>query len=418
MIFTIRKMKTNIIRPREKDNQIIQNNLNLQNEDHEYISYKNKVCIKPWGHEFLAYQSKKIGIWCLTLNEGHKTSLHCHFKKDTWIVVLKGCAKIETLQGTYILHPLDSILISKCTFHALGTFASSTTILEIEVFQELVSFSDKNDLLRIDDTYKRKPVGYESSVQIQTESLEQYGYFYIDNNTNIDMQNMKVESYLIKDKEEFNKIPECQRIFLIEGSIRSGNMYLKEGTLIDKNILHEIFIDQPIQLLCLSKIDWQEDQKIIYSMEHLKEVVYQLKSNKESIILTSGCYDILHVGHLHTLKQAKTLGSKLLVCLSSDEQIKALKGNSRPINNNEDRISLFKTIQYVDYIIPYKEKHIENEEMLGDIMKLVDPDVWVKGSDYTKEKILEKHPYLRKICLIDLVEEKSTTNIIRKILNT
>lgn len=200
--------------------------------------------------------------------------------------------------------------------------------------------------------------------------------------------------------------------------MRKGTTYLKEGSLLENNNLSNTYIDQPIQVLCFSKVDWQEDQKIIYSLEHLREVVHTLKANKDSIILTSGCYDILHVGHLHTLKQAKSLGSKLLVCLSSDEQIKALKGTTRPINNSEDRISLFKTIQYVDYIIPYQEKNIETEETLGDIMKLVDADIWVKGSDYIQEKILEKHPYLRKICLIDLVEEKSTTNIIRKILNT
>lgn len=137
--------------------------------------------------------------------------------------------------------------------------------------------------------------------------------------------------------------------------------------------------------------------------------------------MTSGCFDILHVGHLNTLKKAKSLGDILVVCLSSDEQIRSLKGESRPINNFEDRLNLFKTIECVDYILPYQEEYIETEETLGSIMKILDPDVWVKGSDYTLEGIKEKHPYLRNIQLLPLIEYRSTTNIIRKIkksLNT
>jgi rfaE bifunctional protein nucleotidyltransferase chain/domain len=402
-------MKTLVVSPVEKDLQIIRNNSGLQTEQHEEVSYLNKVCEKPWGYEFLVHQSPSIGIWCLTLREGHKTSLHCHFRKDTWIVVLEGCAKIQLSEDTHILHPMDAMLIPKYTFHSLGTYAPSTTILEIEVFDTSVHFSDKNDLLRVDDTYKRKPVGYESSVQVLSDDLERYHHFTLDSNHGKWCQRVTVSS-----PKDLLSLPSYERVFLLRGIVRSGRSYIKEGSLLD---LSTIQFEQPIDILCLSKIDWQEDQKIIYSMDHLKEVVRLLKLSKETLVLTSGCFDILHVGHLQTLKRAKALGTKLLVCLSSDEQIKALKGPTRPINNNEDRMSLFKTIQYVDFILPYQEQNIVQEQTLGEIMKLVDPDLWVKGSDYTKQGILEKHPYLRGIALIDLVQEKSTTNIIQKILN-
>ena len=119
---------------------------------------------------------------------------------------------------------------------------------------------------------------------------------------------------------------------------------------------------------------------------------------------------------IETLKKAKSLGHKLFVALSSDKQIQALKGVSRPVNKYEDRMNLFKTIKYVDYIILYDEEDIEKEKTLDDIMKLTNPSVWVKGSDYTKEAILAKHPHLRAIELVPLVEQKSTTNIVNKIL--
>ena len=106
-----------------------------------------------------------------------------------------------------------------------------------------------------------------------------------------------------------------------------------------------------------------------------------------------------------------------MICLSNDEQIKKLKGDERPINNYKDRIDLFKTIKYVDYIILYNEENIEREESLGEIMKIVDPYFWVKGSDYSIDKILEKHPYLKNIKLVNNIEDKSTTNIVNKIKN-
>lgn len=411
-------MRRYIALPCEKDSQIIQNNKELSTETHSNVSYTNKVCMKPWGYEYLVYESKKIGIWCLTLFQNHKTSMHCHFKKDTWIIVLQGCAKIELFQGTKMLYPMETLLIPKNTFHSLGTYSSHTTILEIEVFHETVTFSDKNDLLRVDDQYKRKPVGYESSVDVITEDLDKYGFFSLDTHESHILKNLTIQRKHIQSKNDIQHIKSSQLCFLLCGSIFHNNLYLKEGSLLPLESIEELHITEPFEVLCLHKIDWQEDKKIIHTFEHLQSIVSSLKLKNEKIILTSGCFDILHVGHIHTLKEAKSLGTKLIVCLSSDEQIKALKGSARPINNNQDRIDLFKIIHYVDYIFPYQEENIETEQTLGDIMKFVDPDFWVKGTDYTKEGILKKHPYLRNIALIDLVQEKSTTNIIQKILNT
>ena len=105
-----------------------------------------------------------------------------------------------------------------------------------------------------------------------------------------------------------------------------------------------------------------------------------------------------------------------MVCLSSDEQIRHLKGDTRPINSYWDRIDLFKMIECVDYIILYNEVNSETEETLGNIMQIVDPSLWVKGSDYNIETIRQKHPYLKAVKIYNNVPNFSTTNIIKKIL--
>jgi D-beta-D-heptose 7-phosphate kinase/D-beta-D-heptose 1-phosphate adenosyltransferase len=166
--------------------------------------------------------------------------------------------------------------------------------------------------------------------------------------------------------------------------------------------------------LSLDKLDYTEDRKIIYDLEQLKILKNTILRDKK-VVLTSGCFDILHVGHLSILKNSKNLGDILIVCLSNDKQIKALKGDNRPINNYQDRLELFKTISYVDYVIIYDEEDIEKELTLDTIMKIIDPDVWTKGDDYTVENIRQKHPTLKNIHLFKNIEDKSTTNIIKKI---
>lgn len=398
--------------PTQKELQIVNNNIQIQNEQHEYIDYKNKVCLKPWGYEFLVYESTKIGIWYLKLNKGHSTSLHCHFNKDTFIIVLSGSAKIKLIDNEIInLNVLSSIFLPKQKFHALSTFSDETYIIEIEIFNENTEFSDKNDLLRIDDMYQRKTTGYESSINVLTDNLDKYNYFFFSNNFNKLINGVSISVSNIS-----NCLSNCNYNILIDGTIYQNGKYIKEGSLLD-NFTNMHPINDSTLVLSLNKPDYKEDAKLIYDIDQLQLLKHNLDKEHKKIVLTSGCFDIIHVGHLNTLKQAKQCGDCLIVCLSNDKQIKLLKGDNRPINNYDDRINLFKTISYVDYIVLYDESNIEHETTLGNIMKLLDPEYWVKGNDYNVEDILKKHPYLRNIKLFDNIEGKSTTNIIKKIRN-
>jgi hypothetical protein len=161
---------------------IISNHTQLQHEKHAVIEYKNKVCVKPWGHEFLVFQNKRVAIWCLTIKKGHQTSLHCHFNKDTQIIVLKGAAKISLMDNKNIaLSEMSSVFLPHYNFHGISAFSDEVCLLEIEIFNHRLDYSDKNDLLRINDDYNRNKTGYESSVKVleSTDELFSYKYFYL-----------------------------------------------------------------------------------------------------------------------------------------------------------------------------------------------------------------------------------------------
>jgi len=130
------------------------------------------------------------------------------------------------------------------------------------------------------------------------------------------------------------------------------------------------------------------------------------------IIFTNGCFDLLHVGHIELLKYAKSLGGYLVVGINSDESIKKLKGQSRPINNEFTRKTLLESIKYVDEVVVFSE----NTPL--ELIKRIQPDIIVKGGDYKKEDVVgyefEKQGLL-EIKLFDYISGISTTSIIEKI---
>ncbi len=125
------------------------------------------------------------------------------------------------------------------------------------------------------------------------------------------------------------------------------------------------------------------------------------------IIFTNGCFDILHIGHVELLKYAKSLGSKLIVGLNSDNSVKLLKGNNRPINNQNDRKIILESIQYVDEVIIFNEKTPYN------LINIIKPKIIVKGGDYLPEEVVGKE--ISEVRIFNYVEGYSTTKTIKRI---
>lgn len=146
--------------------------------------------------------------------------------------------------------------------------------------------------------------------------------------------------------------------------------------------------------------------------ENLDKILKKLKDENKKTVMTNGCFDILHAGHVRYLKESKKFGDVLIVGLNSDSSVKALKGESRPINSELDRAEVLAGLEAVDYIILFDE--ISPIKLLDKIK----PDVYTKGADYTIETLPEAKTVLGnggRIEFIKLVEGKSTTKIIDKI---
>lgn len=128
-------------------------------------------------------------------------------------------------------------------------------------------------------------------------------------------------------------------------------------------------------------------------------------------IWTNGCYDILHIGHMHLLKYAKSLGNKLYVGIDSDQRIAELKGNNRPINNCLSRKFMLENIRYVDHVIVFNtDKDLENAIIKYNI------DIIVVGDDYKYRNVIGSD--LAQVKFFPKIKEYSTTNLVSKIKDT
>ena len=111
------------------------------------------------------------------------------------------------------------------------------------------------------------------------------------------------------------------------------------------------------------------------------EVINQAKRNGEQIVMTNGCFDILHMGHINYLMKARTLGDRLIVAVNDDDSVKRLKGETRPINPVTNRMAVLSALACVDWVVPF------NEDTPEELITLFKPDVLVKGGDYTEDQI-------------------------------
>lgn len=122
-------------------------------------------------------------------------------------------------------------------------------------------------------------------------------------------------------------------------------------------------------------------------------------------IWVNGCFDVLHIGHIQLLEYAKTLGY-VLVGLDSDERVKQLKGDDRPINPLEHRIKMLKSLEFVDDVITF-----DTDTELNDILYVYQPDVIVIGDEYRTKKIIGSE-HAREICFFEKTIDISTTKIL------
>ena len=146
----------------------------------------------------------------------------------------------------------------------------------------------------------------------------------------------------------------------------------------------------------------------IKTFDEIEKTVKRLRKKGSKIVFTNGCFDILHRGHVSYLDIAKSFGDILILGLNSDDSVRRLKGNNRPINHENDRAFILAALKSVDYIVKF------DEDTPYKLIELIQPDILVKGADYENKKIIGSD-IAKEVKLIKFIEGCSTTNIINKI---
>lgn len=150
----------------------------------------------------------------------------------------------------------------------------------------------------------------------------------------------------------------------------------------------------------------------ILTLEQLIQKLAFWKFKSKKIVFTNGCFDILHYGHIEYLAKASDLGDILIIGLNTDSSIQRIKGPSRPINKEHHRAMQLASLSFVDAVVTF------DENTPYELIKLVQPDILVKGNDYKKEDIVGYDILMAKggsVETIDFVEGLSTTNLIKSL---
>ena len=153
------------------------------------------------------------------------------------------------------------------------------------------------------------------------------------------------------------------------------------------------------------------EKKIAYTAKEAENTLSLWRFKDDKIVFTNGCFDILHRGHIEYLAKAASLGTKLVIGLNTDASVKRLKGDSRPINDENARALLLASLVFVDKVILF------DTDTPRDLIDFVQPDVLVKGGDYKPEEIVGYDIVKAKggeIVTLDFVEGYSTTSLIEK----
>ena len=150
----------------------------------------------------------------------------------------------------------------------------------------------------------------------------------------------------------------------------------------------------------------------IYSLSKLKKIIDEEKNRGKKIVLANGCFDLIHVGHIRYLKEAKEKGDILVVALNSDDSVKKLKGRGRPLLEERERAEIISSFYFVDYVIIFPEINVAK------VLITLKPHIHAKGSDYTVNTVPEKDivkNYGGKIKITGGPKVRSTSEIIKEI---
>jgi len=152
--------------------------------------------------------------------------------------------------------------------------------------------------------------------------------------------------------------------------------------------------------------------KKILKKDVLRKKLEELRKKGKKIAFTNGCFDILHVGHVRYLREARKTADALVLALNSDSSVRSIKGEKRPLINEKERAEILAALEFVDFVTIFKELTPLK------LIKYLKPDILIKGGDWPEEKVVGREEVKKwggRVEIIAEVKGKSTTNIVEKI---
>ncbi len=150
----------------------------------------------------------------------------------------------------------------------------------------------------------------------------------------------------------------------------------------------------------------------VIKLQDIEKLGEKLKKEGKKIVLANGAFDLFHVGHLRYLSAAKEEGDVLFVAVNSDDSVRRLKGEGRPIFPQEERVEIISSLPFVDYVFIFEDDTVEN------VIRLLKPDIHAKGTDYTPETVPEAgivREYGGEVRIVGDPKNHSTTSILEKL---
>jgi D-beta-D-heptose 7-phosphate kinase/D-beta-D-heptose 1-phosphate adenosyltransferase len=192
----------------------------------------------------------------------------------------------------------------------------------------------------------------------------------------------------------------------IDESVKFSN--LAAGVVVGKIGSATATLDEIIEYE--SSLNKSTSNSHIKTLEEIALLSSELKKRGKKVVFTNGCFDILHVGHVKYLEEAKSYGDVLILGLNSDESVRRLKGESRPVNSEDDRAYILASLEAVDYVVKFYD------DTPYELIKAVQPHILVKGGDYEGKDVVGQD-IADELRLVEFVDGKSTTKIIERIQN-
>ena len=152
--------------------------------------------------------------------------------------------------------------------------------------------------------------------------------------------------------------------------------------------------------------------KVLTDRGQMRRIIEEAQRKGKVVVFANGCFDILHVGHIRYLRAAKELGDILVVGVNSDESVRSLKGDERPVMPLAERLELLSELRSVDYLIPFDETRADI------LLATLRPDIHAKGTDYTEESVPERETVLGyggRIAIVGDPKGHSVTDIIESL---